>query len=368
MINENLSPISCLGCRNTVDPTRDDRAWTCPSCGFLYPLFDGRIPVLLKEPRKNFAASWLEHRKHISDNNDRLSEVKDALGRQPHRSDLLNRAVHAYEHDNPYLGNLQAKIAAALPESEIKELEEEGKLPRQYTLGEGIAFYPRDWCWSDRAEGEIETITSTISGHIDAYADDVDSVLIPGAGAGRFAGELARIYDNCFAFDYSLHMIQIFYDLLLSDMKLHRVNLRSNVVKTEDVVTEYSLSLGPLRSEIDSSGFAYFVGNALDVPLPGNSLSAVACIYFIDIIPVREQMLEARRLLKPGGLFINFGPLRYMRGDVANMLSGEEILDLYASSGFDILAHDVVPNTQLASAPVITSVHSNNFTFVARKR
>ena len=57
-----------------------------------------------------------------------------------------------------------------------------------------------------------------------------------------------------------------------------------------------------------------------------------------------------------------------MRGDVANMLSGEEILTLYRESGFDILADDVVTNTQLASSPVITSVTSHNFMFVARKR
>jgi len=57
-----------------------------------------------------------------------------------------------------------------------------------------------------------------------------------------------------------------------------------------------------------------------------------------------------------------------MRGDVANMLSGEEILSLFRESGFDILAQDFVTNTQLASSPVITITTSHNFMFVARKR
>jgi hypothetical protein len=57
-----------------------------------------------------------------------------------------------------------------------------------------------------------------------------------------------------------------------------------------------------------------------------------------------------------------------MRGDIANMLSGEEILALFRDSGFDILADDVVTNTQLASSPVITSTLSHSFMFVARKR
>ena len=55
-------------------------------------------------------------------------------------------------------------------------------------------------------------------------------------------------------------------------------------------------------------------------------------------------------------------------GDVANMLSGEEIMDLFRESGFDILADGTVTNTQLTSSPVITSILSHNFMFVARKR
>ena len=50
------------------------------------------------------------------------------------------------------------------------------------------------------------------------------------------------------------------------------------------------------------------------------------------------------------------------------MLSGEELLALFQASGFDILADGTVKNTQLASSPVITSVVSHNFMFVARKR
>jgi SAM-dependent methyltransferase len=372
-LNETLTQINCLNCRNVVDPVSEDSALRCPSCNYTYPVFDSRIPLLLKDHKPNLAAAWLEYRKYIADSSDRLEEVKDALGRQPERSTLLNRAIAAYEHDNTYLSGLRDRIEQALPRKDIDELEDEGRLPKQYTLAEGLGFFHRDWCGSERAENEIRTIVGTVAQQIEAFAEDADAVLVPGAGAGRFACELAATYDNTYAFDFSLHMAQIFYDIISADMELHRVNFRSNVVKTEDVVPQYHLSLDApgddrLRSNLAKGGLAYYVGNALDIPFPGDSLSAVACLYFIDIVPIKEHMNEIRRTLKRGGLFINFGPLRYMRGDVANMLSGEEIMDLYRHSGFDILAHDVVPNTQLASSPVITSVQSNNFMFVARKR
>lgn len=357
----------CLNCRKEVEWKRDDASLACPGCGQTYPVVHG-IPLLVTEPRLNLAAAYLQYGKHIDECEKRLEEVRDARGRQPNRAALLDRAIAAYEHDIALFTDLRASLLDHVSESEVEELESEGRLPRQYTLGEGIAFYPRDWCRSDAAEREIATIVDTVRGYVEAYASDADRVCVPGAGAGRFACELAAVYDDVFAFDYSYHMARLFRAVVDGGLTIHRVNFRSNVVRTEDVVVRYDLSLdAAARSRIDGR-LIYAVTNALDVPLPGNALSAVACIYFIDMVPVREHMLEVRRLLKPGGLFINFGPLRYMRGDVANMLSGEEILDLYRESGFDILAHDVVPNTQLAASPVITSVHSNNFTFVARKR
>jgi SAM-dependent methyltransferase len=370
-INQNLKDTVCLNCRNVGTFSSVDGFLRCPSCNHDYLLF-GNIPILLKDSRLSLAASHQQHQSLIDFNEDRLEEIRDAKGRQPDRA-VLSSGIHAYETDNRYLKLLQNEIEAHVPKSTIDEMVDDGRLPRQYRLSEGIAFFHRDWSWLERAEDEIATILETVFAQVDRFADDVDSVLIPGAGAGRFAFEMAGKYDNCLAFDYSIYMAQIFYDLLQGDLSLHRVNFRSNVINTEDVVVEYKLSLDApgstrIKSQLKTGNLSYFVGTALDVPLPGNSLSAIACLYFIDIVPLKEHLNEIRRMLKPGGLFINFGPLRYMRGDVANMLSGEEILSLFKESGFDILHHDIVTNTQLASSPVITITTSHNFMFVARKR
>ena len=370
-INQNLTGTVCLNCRNVVSLTPSTDALHCPDCNYAYLVLDG-LPILLRDHKPNLAAAYMQHQRLIEENTQQLEKVLDAQGRQPDR-EVLARAVDAYESDNGYLRKLQSAIERHVPKAEIDKMEAERLLPRQYTLGEGIGFFHRDWCWKQRAEDEIATILNTVTSQVDAFADDVDAVLVPGAGASRFACELATKYDNTYAFDYSVHMAQIFYDLLQSDLTLHRVHFRSNVVRTEDLVVKDNLSLDPpdstrLRSQLEKGNLTYFVGDALNVPMPGDSLSAIACIYFIDIVPLKEHLNEIRRMLKPGGLFINYGPLRYMRGDIANMLSGEEVLELFRQSGFDILADDVVTNTQLASSPAITSTMSNSFTFVARKR
>jgi len=352
----------------TFSPTLD---WLrCPNCGYEFLVFDNKIPILLKDYRPNLAASYLQHKPLIGENEELIQQVRDAKVRQPDRTPLLDEAIHAYEGNNRYFQGLQAAIQRYISASEIEEME--GSLPKQYTLDEGIEFFHRDWCWSRRSEEEIATIVETLFHQVDAFAEDVDTVLVPGAGAGRFVCELTAKFDSCFAFDYALHMAQIFYDVLEEDLTLSKVNLRSNVARTEDVVVEHRLSLDApgsqrIKSQLAESNLSYFVGDALDVPLPNDSLSAIICVYFIDIVPVRAHLREILRLLTPGGLFLNLGPLRYPRGDVSNMLSGDELLSLFRQSGFDILADGTVTATQLASSAAITSVVSHNFMFVARK-
>ena len=151
------------------------------------------------------------------------------------------------------------------------------------------------------------------------------------------------------------------------------MNLRRNVARTEDVVLEHTLSLDPptdrrMSGTLAAGEFSFFVGDALDVPLADESISAIVCVYFIDMAPARPLLREARRLLKPGGLFLNFGPLRYASRDVNDMLSGEELLSLFEGSGFEILADTTVTNTQFACPANITSLLSHNFVFSARKQ
>ena len=164
------------------------------------------------------------------------------------------------------------------------------------------------------------------------------------------------------------HMAQIVHDLLDEDRILAEIHLRSGVVKEEDVVALNRLAVGEeIRGRAKGGRLSYWAGDALDVPLHDGSLSCIACIYFIDVVHVQSFLKEVRRLLKPGGLLVNLGPLRYPRGDATVMLCGEELLSMYARSGFEILASDIVPNTQLESSFRITTVFSNNFMFAARR-
>ena len=220
-INQNLKNCTCLNCQKilgTFSPSSN--RLRCPNCGYEFLIFDNKIPILLKDYRPNLAASYLQHKAVICENEKLIQQVLDARARQPERDLLLDRVISACRGDNRYFQSLQAAMLRHISESDIEEMEKSGSLPRQYTLDEGIAFFHRDWCWDRRSEEEIATIVDTVFHQVTAFAEDTETVLVPGAGAGRFACELAPRYDTCFALDNALHMAQVFYDLLERDLTL----------------------------------------------------------------------------------------------------------------------------------------------------
>jgi len=336
------------------------------------PMVDGTIPVLLKDYKRHLSASYLAHEAFIDQHVELIHQVREAAEQDPVRAPLLSRAIDAYEANNRYFRRLQDTVLRCVSEREIEEARKDTALPEQYPIDNGLACFLRDWAWQPHTEQEVATTMETLFEQIDEFAPDLETALVPGAGTGRLACEIAGKYRNCLALDASFHMVRDFYNLLKREVQIHEVNLRRNVVRTQDVVQEHRLSLDPptdkrISEVLSAADFSFFVGDALDVPLSDESISAIISVYFIDIVPVRPLLREVRRLLKPGGLFLNFGPLRYASKDVNNMLSGEELLSLFSISGFENLADTTVTNTQFACPTSITSLLSHNFVFTARK-
>ena len=373
-INENLSRAVCLNCRTRLGTFEPLSHWLqCGNCGHRFPVMRGGIPILMRDYKKHLAGSYLEIEAFVEDHEDTIKKVERAAEENPERLCLLRRVVQAHAANNRYLRSIQASIREHVPNEEIDRAREVSDRPTQYPIDKGLACFHRDWEWECGTEQEVSTTMGWLLHQIDEFACDLDTVLVPGAGAGRVACEIVRKYKSCYALDDSFHIASNFYNLLDGDVTIYDVNLWRNVAKSDDVVIEHALSLDPPGSRRVSSAlaggkFCYFVGDAVDVPLADESVSAIICVYFIDIVPVRPHLVEIKRLLKPGGLFLNFGPLRYTSRKISDMLSGEELLSLFEQSGFDILADGTVTNTQFADSARLTQIVSRNFAFAARKR
>ena len=132
----------------------------------------------------------------------------------------------------------------------------------------------------------------------------------------------------------------------------------------DDVVCTRQLRASiPLRE-----GFAFALGDALKPPFEPGSLDTVLTSWFIDANghAFRETASAINRVLRPGGVWLNLGPLRFKR-NLADDHTIEEIWDLAEDSGFDLVSkyRDDVP---YFDSPMSGSRRTETvFSFSARK-
>eukprot|EP00938_MAST-03A_sp_MAST-3A-sp1_P000528 g528.t1 len=111
-----------------------------------------------------------------------------------------------------------------------------------------------------------------------------------------------------------------------------------------DIHTE---SLAKLTSPQYESSLTIFQG-AFGTPdsslyIDDNSTNILATCFFVDCVPDLVGLIkEARRILKPGGTWVNFGPLKYHQiGCASDRLTWDEFVELISLSGFRVVTDEI---------------------------
>lgn len=155
-------------------------------------------------------------------------------------------------------------------------------------------------------------------------------MLVPGAGLGRLAWEIARLGYSCQGNEWS------FFMLFTSNFILNRceqvnsltvypwIHQFSNNKKCSDQtrgVRFPDVNPQSLPPDVD---FSMVAGDFVEVYNEAESWDCVATCFFIDTAHnVLEYMETIWKILKPGGVWINLGPLLYHYENMANELSVE---------------------------------------------
>lgn len=153
--------------------------------------------------------------------------------------------------------------------------------------------------------------------------NDKVNVLVPGAGLGRLVYETAKLGFNCQGNEFSLYM------LFASNFILNQVVGKNcitfypwvhqfcNVFKANDNIRPIKFPDVNPRDLPENSNLSMAAGDFLDVYTVSNYWDSILTCFFIDtahnIIAYVEKINE---ILKPGGYWINNGPLLYHFADV----------------------------------------------------
>ncbi len=213
--------------------------------------------------------------------------------------------------------------------------------------------------WSKEGEAERSQCYDPILRELEHLFADVErrcevKVLVPGAGLGRLAFEIAKRGFECQGNEFSLFM------LIASNFVLNKCSSRNcfkvypyihqhtNVMAGADMIRGVSF---PDVNPNELTGYARFsmaAGDFLEVygePEYEGSQDCVATCFFLDCAHnVVDFISTIRRVLKPGGYWINFGPLLYHFADMPTEFSIEPSYDmvrtLVTQSGFEFLREE----------------------------
>ncbi|XP_008293928.1 carnosine N-methyltransferase [Stegastes partitus] len=214
-----------------------------------------------------------------------------------------------------------------------------------------IKQFVRDW--SEAGRGERESCYKPIILEIqrlfpcDQYDVSKVSVLVPGAGLGRLAWEVARLGYTCQGNEWSFFMLFSSNFVLNRCEKVNALTLYpwihqfSNNKKSSDQTRPIRFPDVNPQSLPLTSDFSMVAGDFVEVYSDPESWDCVATCFFIDTAHnVIEYVETIWKILKPGGVWINLGPLLYHFENIANEfsveLSYEDIRAAMVKLGFHI--------------------------------
>jgi carnosine N-methyltransferase len=240
------------------------------------------------------------------------------------------------------LMGVEINDAAGFPRNFANEREQENlrSLLRQLV---------RDW--SDEGKDEREASYAPIMRLLDSSFPSSSSrenirVLVPGAGLGRLVYEIAHAGFDCQGNDFSLFMLFPCQFMLNGHLKPKSYQIHPWILPFSNHCSVSSqiraIPIPDILVEPPASGeMSMTAGDFLQiygVPEEEASWDAVVSCFFLDTAKNVVQYIRTfHALLKPGGVWINHGPLLYHfegSSEVSIELSFEEVVDVAEKIGF----------------------------------
>ncbi|XP_016160274.1 PREDICTED: carnosine N-methyltransferase isoform X2 [Ficedula albicollis] len=241
---------------------------------------------------------------------------------------------------------------------ENKEYEEDGsgKITPASTfdmdkLKSTLKQFVRDWSEEGKSERDscYQPIISEIIKNFPKERWDFSKVniLVPGAGLGRLAWEIAMLGYACQGNEWSLFMLFSSNFVLnrcsqINSCKLYPwIHQFSNNRRSADQIRPiYFPDVDP-HSLPSGSNFSMTAGDFQEIYSESNTWDCVATCFFIDTAHnVIDYIDTIWKILKPGGIWINVGPLLYHFENLGNELSielsYEDIKNVILQYGFHI--------------------------------
>jgi carnosine N-methyltransferase len=354
----------CPTCQRRLEAA--NTASYCAQCDVLYPRLPGEIPVLASDGSSIVHQAFVGIHRLRTAANRRVEQLQAASQRvDARRAGNVRRLRDAIDANSRYLDVLKEWLSPAI--SVDAAVDAALQVPAQGTTDmashylEVRRYLRRDWSGTPECEAEIGAIHQRVNSALTTFVTDSGPVVVLGAGSGRLAHAIASQRNQVIAVDRSVVMAGSFHLLGEQRFTLYEIN-EVNIAFAHDQVRAFEVG-GTSKDSL--CAVEYVVADALKLPLPERSVSAVVSVWFTDVVPPSRLLAEVARILVPGGLFYHLGPLSYHFSDPDERFAADELRQLIVEKGFTVADEGWMSSTWMRSAVLMAEMHIRNWHLAA---
>ncbi len=258
--------------------------------------------------------------------------------KQPQEKTRLEKSRKAKEHSIQAFNSLLKFLEYSdIQSEEFQSYLSQSPEPSALTPNLDNAF--RDWSWGDDEVSDYHSLVNEVLSEQTDFAE----TLCLGAGSGRLCYEVVK------SRSYNLGVLNDFNPLLLKIAE-HTISGNKLELFEKPVLPEKSDDIYLLRKlecPKPLKNMNYIVADARTRFLKSHSFSFLFTPWLIDTIdwPLDLFFAHLNQFLKPGGIWVNVGPLHFQSKDLKDQVQSGDIIDFARKAGFDC----EVERTKMAS-------------------
>ncbi|KAL7712768.1 carnosine N-methyltransferase [Entamoeba marina] len=235
----------------------------------------------------------------------------------------------------------------------------------------------RDWSVEGKTERTLcyQPILQSLQKEFPINRESIQ-VLVPGAGLGRLAYEIATLGFESEGNEISYYMLLTSAFILdyVKEPKAYSifpwVTDTNNVLRFKDQVSK--MCLPDVVPNLGNRSMSMVAGDFVEVYKNRNGFNAVVTCFFIDTAHnIIEYINTIYNLLVDGGIWINLGPLLYHYNGSDSLsieLTWEEIRTVITKVGFSLETEELVKCPYCQPSTSLQQSYYNGIYFVGRKK
>lgn len=329
----------------------------------------------LQRVKTNFKLLPKRHREMLPNYKDHILKIEKCIEEnQKFLFDIVSHTSEMFENRN------HARIPSA-PSDPANQPISGFDMEKVTTT---LKQFVRDW--SDEGRAERDACYKPITEEIQRLFPGSEcsrggvSILVPGAGLARLMFDIAKLGYRCQGNEWSLYMLFASHFILNRAPGTYHITIYPYIHQTCNNRTSADQIRAVQIPDVDPSdippnlNFSMAAGDFLEVYTEKESWDCVVTCYFIDTAHNVIAFIEnIEKILKPGGYWINLGPLLYHFADMANEWSVELPYDEIRRIAtehfkFEILKEETsIPSGYIENQLSMLKLVYDSVFFVARK-